>query len=114
MCLQNRDSSKEDKINLLRNQFKDQLSNTILESEDFTLYSNECINICNDMLDKKPTMEFGPPPKNGDGVDEFTHKPYTIAGPYVDRLIWPALYLYYDEAKNDGALITRGVVQCHS
>ncbi|MCK5893397.1 MAG: hypothetical protein KAG53_03065 [Endozoicomonadaceae bacterium] len=114
MCLQNRDSSNEDKINLLRNQFKDQLSNTILESEDFTLYSNECINICNDMLDKKPTMEFGPPPKNGDGVDEFTHKPYTIAGPYVDRLIWPALYLYYDEAKNDGALITRGVVQCHS
>ncbi|KAH3830286.1 hypothetical protein DPMN_103526 [Dreissena polymorpha] len=74
------------------------------DSDELRPYYNKCVEVCwlAAVQDPPLFMNFNP----GAKFDTTLFKDYTTRGPYVEFLVWPALYLH-----KDGPLLSKGVAQ---
>ncbi|WAR03302.1 hypothetical protein MAR_009860 [Mya arenaria] len=93
-----------------RSKFKMKLhqSNSTVEQNALAVDSflKECFTLCWLMCVQDPPVVFGPFPRRGDRFETDAYKAYTSSGPFVDFVVWPALYLH-----EDGPVLCKGIAQ---
>ncbi|XP_052798489.1 myosin-9-like [Mya arenaria] len=83
-------------------------SNSTVEQNALAVDSflKECFTLCWLMCVQDPPVVFGPFPRRGDRFETDAYKAYTSSGPFVDFVVWPALYLH-----EDGPVLCKGIAQ---
>ena len=69
-------------------------------------YIRKCIYTCWMMCIQMPPMTFADIAKCGAPFCGSMYKQYTVKGPVVDYIVWPAILLH-----EDGPVISKGVAQ---
>ncbi|XP_060571879.1 uncharacterized protein LOC132730048 [Ruditapes philippinarum] len=100
------DLEKEYKVTLSR-KIK-HLPSSLLESEAFKPFVQQCLELCWLMAIQDPPLYLTLENCKTDQIfDGNTFKEYIESGPYVEFVVWPAVFL-----EKDGPLLCKGVVQC--